>query len=1150
MKGDFSRFSFDSKKHYRAVLMQQGRLQLDSDWNEQVQIIEHRYNAFFRSMVGRSGTPKDARMKLLPPLILANSVLGSRAQDTSSDIKLVSPASDLESKLQDTSSGSDLKKVSSILGTVSGVNPSSGSDITQVSSGSGLTHLTHESLGSHNTHELSGFDSTQVSVDLGHASDVHFTDPASAVLRNSFQLTKGVYYIDGLFIENDAAIALNLPQAAGEYLCYLDAWTREVSAAEDASLIDPGIGLETTARLKTEWKVRYQSADQSIKDNLDKFGIGEWPINEKLTGDWWRGLSTGKLKLDKLNVDFNDNRLYRVEVHDDGSGTRFKWSADNASVCAEATAADAENTYKLTNNGANIEDAFRGAAWIELCVPGETGLLLDTSASGVRFENGVLSFPSGAGYAFARMGEKNFIIRRWDGVFTEKDTGKDNSLTRELGVAFVAESGKFYRSGDYWLILIREGKIENWKTNESKLPDGVEHHFAALGIIKIAGTGTEEISKELHWDFPSLTDREFSTVNGAEIGGDLHVKGKLTVDKTTTIGTSGTGPFTTSLTVNGEAKILGRTITGTPGAVTSSLEVNGNTTITGTATITGNVTIGGTSNITGDTTINQDLLVKRKLTVDKATTLNDALTVNSTTNITGNTTIGTPPYFNNAEIVLTLLGEQVMQIRQGTPYVEPGFTAISKVGGDITNKVKIIGSVNINNPGTYSLEYSVTDQDENRAATATRFVEVVEASLPLGGKSNLTVCYDTTIYGDTTIGAGVSINGNKLTVNGATYLNGDTTISRNLTIGGTLILPEPASAPVISGFFPLKAQHGDYLTICGGNFSTIAANNKVKFNNKVIATVIAATATQLIVAVPEGDSCSGKITVTVGNKNATSAAEFNYVRTIPGSIIMFSRGESTKPFSHPQGIAVDDVGNMYVADTFNHRICKVTAKGDASTLVSGGDYSTFRSPEDIAIDVFGNIYFTAQVRICKVTANGDVSTFVSSGGSSVLSGDPKGLAVDLFGNLYVTMGNSVIFKVTPSGHASIFTTGNPDSFSNPVGLTIDAFGNLYLADANRIFHVTPDGQSRILARGDSTHIFSRLWGITIDAVGNLYASDYNRNCIYKVTPGQDGQVSTVVAGDGSTTTLNMPMGITINPSGTAIYVLDCGSSCIRKIELK
>jgi hypothetical protein len=59
MKGDFTRSTFDKKKHYRRVNMQQGRVQLDSDWNEQASIEEHHLKSFVRDIVGKTGTPID-----------------------------------------------------------------------------------------------------------------------------------------------------------------------------------------------------------------------------------------------------------------------------------------------------------------------------------------------------------------------------------------------------------------------------------------------------------------------------------------------------------------------------------------------------------------------------------------------------------------------------------------------------------------------------------------------------------------------------------------------------------------------------------------------------------------------------------------------------------------------------------------------------------------------------------------------------------------------------------------------------------------------------------------------------------------------------------------------------------------------------------
>jgi len=85
----------------------------------------------------------------------------------------------------------------------------------------------------------------------------------------------------------------------------------------------------------------------------------------------------------------------------------------------------------------------------------------------------------------------------------------------------------------------------------------------------------------------------------------------------------------------------------------------------------------------------------------------------------------TPPAVDATAPELTLKGEQVMEIEQGARFTDPGYTAIDDVDGDITNKVVVTGSVNVNVPGVYRLEYSVSDAAGNKS-TATRVVEVVQ----------------------------------------------------------------------------------------------------------------------------------------------------------------------------------------------------------------------------------------------------------------------------------------------------------------------------------------------------------------------------------------------------------------------------------------
>ena len=147
---------------------------------------------------------------------------------------------------------------------------------------------------------------------------------------------------------------------------------------------------------------------------------------------------------------------------------------------------------------------------------------------------------------------------------------------------------------------------------------------------------------------------------------------------------------------------------------------------------------------------------------------------------------------------------------------------------------------------------------------------------------------------------------------------------------------------------------------------------------------------------------------------------------------------STATFNSPQGITIDQTGNLYVTDAGNNLIRKITSAGLVSTFASG-----LSVPFGITIDPSGN-FFVSEIDgnlINKITLGGLVSIFAGSG---LLFKDPYGIVFDQSGNLYVADGrNYDIKKITPGGLVSIFyTDGN---YTLPVGIAIDQSGNLYVA---------------------------------------------------------------------------------------------------------
>jgi len=276
--------------------------------------------------------------------------------------------------------------------------------------------------------------------------------------------------------------------------------------------------------------------------------------------------------------------------------------------------------------------------------------------------------------------------------------------------------------------------------------------------------------------------------------------------------------------------------------------------------------------------------------------------------------------------------------------------------------------------------------------------------------------------------------------------------------------------------------------------------------------------------------------------------------------------------NHPEGVAVDASGNLYIADTDNNRIRKISPNGIITTVAGTGiagfsgdggpaSQAQLNHPEGVAVDASGNLYIadTGNNRIRKISPDGIITT-VAGTEIAGFSGDngpasqaqlnqPEGIAVDASGNLFIAdTDNDRIREVSPDG--VIVTIAGDEGFSgdggpasqaqlnHPEGVAVDASGNLYIADTgnNRIRKISPNGIITTVAGNGTPAILNAPTGIAVSASGNLYIADTGNNRIRVVDP--SGSITTLVSANGL-----QPAGIAVSPVG-GLFISSTGDNQI------
>jgi sugar lactone lactonase YvrE len=309
----------------------------------------------------------------------------------------------------------------------------------------------------------------------------------------------------------------------------------------------------------------------------------------------------------------------------------------------------------------------------------------------------------------------------------------------------------------------------------------------------------------------------------------------------------------------------------------------------------------------------------------------------------------------------------------------------------------------------------------------------------------------------------------------------------------------------------------------------------------------------------------------------------------------------------PTGLAMDTAGNLFIVDTSNERVRKVDTNGIITTVAGNGgsgfigSFSGDEGPATnaalndpsggVAVDGFGNVFIadTSNSRIRKVSTNGVITT-AAGNGSSGYAGDgraatntslnyPWGVAVDNLGDVFIAdTGNYRIREVTTNGIITTIAGNGTYGYSgdggratsaelaSPQAVAVDSSGNLFIADTynNRIRKVTDSIITTVAGNGTAGHSgdggqathaeLKTPYAVAVDSSGNLFIADEGNYRIREVTT--NGIITTVAgnsnygfSGDGGpalNADLSLPEGLAVDASGN-VFIADCSNSRVRKV---
>jgi hypothetical protein len=466
MKGDFTRDTFDQRKHYIRVNMQQGRVQLDADWNEETSIILHYLQSLAKDIIGTQGGPSEGCGFEIIPLI----------NEKNSDLDFAISCGHYY---------------------VDGILCENDSPT-----------ITIKRVKKPNRRSI-------------HEENVKCVWQKSREKPDRFEgAKKDRLYVTTYTTQPDYPL-LEFEKLAIEtessYLVYLDVWERHITHLDDPEIREVALGqADTCTRTKIIWQVKIcdPKTNRWEKGKLDRNKL------QKLLQEKLQPKNRGRMKArtkqpikDESELSATDpnagyvgieNQLYRVEIHRGSERRRptFKWSRDNGSVAFPISNLEGK-IVTLKTLGIDEKNSLREGDFVEIedddyVLRNRTEILLEIDKIDMKGLKVFLKEEPKSNVG--RNPEKHPLLRRWDHKKGESEKAgltldggailiRENIwLDLEKGIQILFEEGQTYRRGDYWLIPARTAtrNIEWPGTSanpESIHPHGVMHHYAPLAII-------------------------------------------------------------------------------------------------------------------------------------------------------------------------------------------------------------------------------------------------------------------------------------------------------------------------------------------------------------------------------------------------------------------------------------------------------------------------------------------------------------------------------------------------------------------------------------------------------------------------------------------------------------------------------------------